>query len=167
MSQNFTHFLARNNCKMCAFCRTILVWPCFAIGQLETFLTPGPLSTFHSSLVWPCLAIGQLETFLTPGALSTFHSPLSTFICQLSTVYEGFPVINPQGAQEVDQQWISSGAKQCSRHLNKKKLDCHSVSFGSDLNKHWSDFQKIALSIFGDEAPKAALSKYSIQCLRP
>ena len=25
-----------------------------------------------------------------------------------------------QGEQKVDQQWIISGAKQCSRHLNKK-----------------------------------------------
>ena len=25
-----------------------------------------------------------------------------------------------QGAQEVDQQWINSGAKQCSQHLNNK-----------------------------------------------
>ena len=28
--------------------------------------------------------------------------------------------LNDKGAQEVDQQWINSGAKQCSQCLNKK-----------------------------------------------
>ena len=80
-------------------------------------------------------------------------SPISTFCCQ--------------GAHEVDQQQIISGAKQCSRHLNKK-LDCHSVFF-SRANSINTDYisKNIALSIFGNEAPKAALSNYNIQCLRP
>ena len=29
-----------NHCKICAFRRTILVWPSHAFGQLQTFLTP-------------------------------------------------------------------------------------------------------------------------------
>ena len=42
-------------------------------------------------------------------------------------------------------RWISSGSlvEQNSVHaILTKKLDCHSVSFWSKLNKRWSDFQK-------------------------
>ena len=74
--------------------------------------------------------------------------------------------ITPQGAQEVDQQWIISGAKQCSHHPNKKIGLPFSFFFGANYINVEKISKNIAISIFGNEAPKATLTNYSIQCLR-
>ena len=71
-----------------------------------------------------------------------------------------------KGAWEVDQQWIISGVKQCSRHLNKK-IGLPIKFFLEQTKKNIDQIpKKITHFIFGNEAPKAALSNYSIQYLR-
>ena len=69
-----------------------------------------------------------------------------------------------QGAWEVDQQWIISGLKQCSQHLKKIGLP---ISFFLEQTKKNIDQipKNITHFIFGNEAPKAALSNYSTQYL--
>ena len=67
----------------------------------------------------------------------------------------------------VDQQWIISGAKQYSRHLNKKNWTAIKFLFGANQINVDQISKNIALSDFGNEAPKAALSNYSNQYLRP
>ena len=39
---------------------------------------------------------------------------------------------NTKGPQEADQQWINSGAKQCSQHLNKTKKFANLFLFGAN-----------------------------------
>ena len=71
-----------------------------------------------------------------------------------------------QGAWEVDQQRIISGIKQCSRHLNKK-IGLPISFFLEQTKKNIDQIPKnITHFIFGNEAPKAALSNYSVQYLR-
>ena len=71
-----------------------------------------------------------------------------------------------QGAWEVDQQWIISGVKQCSRHLTKK-IGLPISFFLEQTKRTLIRFPtNITNFIFGNEAPKAALSNYSIQYLR-
>ena len=49
--------------------------------------------------------------------LNTYRLQVATLLkCRIKTTLQ----YNTKGAQEVDQQWINSGAKQCSQHLNKK-----------------------------------------------
>ena len=71
-----------------------------------------------------------------------------------------------KGAQEVDQQWIISGAKQCFRHLKKQK-NCLPISFFLEQKKNIDQIPKnITHLIVGHEAPKSALSNFCIRYLR-
>ena len=67
-----------------------------------------------------------------------------------------------QGAWEVDQQWIVSGVKQCSRHLNKKI----SLPINLFLEQTKSNIDQIPKNItylfFWKLSPKVALSNYGI-----
>ena len=68
-----------------------------------------------------------------------------------------------QGAQEMDQQWINSGAKQCSHYIIKK-ISLPICLFLEQTKWTLIRFlKKMTPFIFRNEAPKAALSKYGIR----
>ena len=101
---------------------------------------------------------GLLGFLLPPAFVQNW--PLISILFTIGLLEFSSNIGPQQGAQQLDQQWINSGWKQSSRHLNKKfGLP---ISFFLDETKKYIEQipKNIALTIFENEAPKAALSMF-------
>ena len=76
-------------------------------------------------------------------------------------------MVQPRFSHFYLEKWHITIATRIPRHLNKKNWTALHFLFGANKIKIDQISKNIALSIFGNEAPKAALYNYRIQCLRP